>query len=211
MNRRVRTPAALLLLALVGLAALFFLLPGRTAPAESSREVRFVREMTQHHVQAIDMATRLRDRTRDRTLRSLALDIILSQQEQIGQMRGWLTLWGRPWGGAGMDAAHARAMGMATPAEVQSLDTLSVPQAEVRFLQLMRRHHQGALAMVQPVLSGPLRPEVRALARQIAASQGAEIRLMDSLLKERGATPLPAPGQDMDGMDMGGAGEKHDH
>lgn len=189
------SPAVLAASALVVaelLAALLLLAPQFAKPAESSTETRFVREMIQHHAQAVDMATRIRDRSTDRTLRSLALDIQLSQQEQIGQMRGWLTLWGLPWGGAGMSAEHAAMMGMATPTEVNSLDTGTPAQAEREFLQLMIRHHQGAVAMVEPVLSERVRPEVLTLARQIAATQGAEIRTMTALLEARGAEPLPA-------------------
>ncbi|MFB9994363.1 DUF305 domain-containing protein [Deinococcus oregonensis] len=186
------------------LAAFLLLAPTLAKPGESSTETRFVREMIQHHTQAVDMATRIRDRSTDRTLRSLALDIQLSQQEQIGQMRGWLTLWGLPWGGAGMSAEHAAMMGMATPAEVNSLDTGTPAQAEQEFLRLMIRHHQGAVAMVKPVLTERVRPEVLALARQINATQAAEIRLMTTLLNSRGAQPLPAPSDTMDGMDMGG-------
>ena len=53
-------------------------------------------------------------------------------------MRGWLTLWGLPWGGEGMSAEHARMMGMATPEELGHLDTLPPAAAE--------RHFLGALA-----------------------------------------------------------------
>ncbi|THF66043.1 DUF305 domain-containing protein [Deinococcus sp. Arct2-2] len=195
-------------LAVAALLAAFLLLAPRLAkPSEASTETRFVREMIQHHAQAVDMATRIRDRSTDRTLRSLALDIQLSQQEQIGQMRGWLTLWGLPWGGAGMSSEHAAMMGMATPTEVNSLDESTPAQAEREFLQLMIRHHQGAVAMVKPVLTERVRPEVLALARQIASTQAAEIRLMTALLESRGGKPLPTPSAagTMDGMDMGGA------
>lgn len=199
---------ALLALAVLGLAAVLAL-PRLVTPREGSTEVRFVREMIQHHAQAVDMATRIRDRSGDRVLRSLALDIMLSQQEQIGQMRGWLTLWGLPWGGQGMTAEHARMMGMATPAELNSLDTQPVSEAEKTFLQLMIRHHRGALEMLKPALGNGVRPEVQALARQIQAAQGGEIRLMTQLLADRNARPLPAPSGDgggMDGMEMGGHG-----
>lgn len=145
-NLRRALPFIAVLLAAV--AAALLLAPRLINPAEDSREVRFVREMIQHHTQAIDMATRVRDTTTDPELRSLALDIMLGQQEQIGQMRGWLTLWGRPWAGDGMSAEHARMMGMATQAEVATISTQPEKQAEVTFLQLMTRHHQGALAMV---------------------------------------------------------------
>lgn len=199
-NLRRALPFIAVLLAAV--AAALLLAPRLINPAEDSREVRFVREMIQHHTQAIDMATRVRDTTTDPELRSLALDIMLGQQEQIGQMRGWLTLWGRPWAGDGMSAEHARMMGMATQAEVATISTQPEKQAEVTFLQLMTRHHQGALAMVPPALESGVRPEVQALARQIQAAQSAEITLMTRLLKDRGAQPLPAPGG-MGGMDMG--------
>ncbi|WP_034407879.1 DUF305 domain-containing protein [Deinococcus murrayi] len=176
------------------LVALALALTSRSGtPAEGSPEVRFVREMTQHHAQAVDMATRLRERTQDRTLRSLTLDILLSQQEQIGQMRGWLTLWGLPWGGQGMSAEHARRMGMATPQELNALDTLPLRDAEAHFLRLMIRHHQGALSMVEPALGSGIRPEVRTLARQIQATQGGEIRLMEDLLRRRGEDLPPPP------------------
>ncbi|MBB5363209.1 DUF305 domain-containing protein [Deinococcus humi] len=206
-NTHRRVLLSILLLLAVALAALLLVprlnLSGDSGPAEGSTEVRFVREMIQHHTQAVDLATRIRERGTDPAIRTLALDILLSQQEQIGQMHGWLTLWKRPWGGPGMSEAHARSMGMATPQQVKGLNTLPPAQAETTFLQLMTRHHQGALMMAKPVLNADtdVRPEVQALARQIESSQGAEIRTMTELLKERGAAPLPAP-QGMDGMEM---------
>ena len=201
-----RRPALLAVLALAAAAllAVALALTSRSGtPAESSPEVRFVREMTQHHAQAVDMATRLRERTDDRTLRSLTLDIVLSQQEQIGQMRGWLTLWGLPWGGEGMSAEHARMMGMATPQELNQLGTLPVTDAEAHFLRLMIRHHQGALSMVEPALGDGIRPEVRTLARQIQATQGGEIRLMEDLLRQRGEQALPPPEAAQEGAHEG--------
>ncbi|WP_291430080.1 DUF305 domain-containing protein [Deinococcus sp.] len=198
MLRRLALPVLVVLAAVLG-----GLLPRLAGPAESSTEVRFVREMIQHHAQAVDMATRVREASSDPQVRVLALDIMLSQQEQIGQMRGWLTLWKRPWAGAGMDAGHAHAMGMATQAQVENLSALRGRAADVNFLQLMIRHHQGALGMVGPALNPGVRPEVQALARQIQATQSAEVALMTRLLRERGAQPLPTPASspaDMDGM-----------
>lgn len=186
-----------ILLLAVALAGLFLgprlNLGADRGPAEGSTEVRFVREMLQHHAQAVDLSTRVRERDTAPAVRMLALDILLSQQEQIGQMHGWLTLWNRPWGGPGMSEEHARGMGMATPQEAARLDTLPPAQAEVAFLQLMVRHHRGALAMAEPALDTGVRPEVRALARQIVASQDAEIRTMTDMLRARGAAPLPTP------------------
>src|SRR5262245_60788609 len=66
------------------------------APRERSAEVGFARDMATHHAQAVNLATLLRDRSDDEEMRQLALDIMLTQQAQIGQMQGWLAVWGLP-------------------------------------------------------------------------------------------------------------------
>lgn len=80
---------------LVSVAVLAFWLGTRqsSAPGENSPEAGFARDMMMHHAQAVDMATLLRDRTEDPEMRQLALDIMLTQQAQIGQMQGWLAVW----------------------------------------------------------------------------------------------------------------------
>ncbi len=185
-------------------AALLGLILGLTAgwllfnrtPAEGSADVRFARDMAVHHNQAVEMAMLLRDRTKDDELRTLTLDIMLTQQAQIGQMQGWLASWGYSLGGGSTMGAHGEAMGMAPQPKVNALATLPLHEAEVSFLQLMIRHHQGAVAMAEETLREARRPEVRALAEAIVASQQSEITYMQELLAERGVTDPaaePAP------------------
>ena len=93
--------AAILLVALggtLGLAASTALDSGREAgaPLDDSVDAGFARDMSDHHAQAVQMATTIRDRTANPEIRSLALDILLTQQHQIGQMYGWLTAWHLP-------------------------------------------------------------------------------------------------------------------
>lgn len=57
-------------------------------PGEDSPEVGFARDMMLHHAQAVDMATLVRDRTDDPDMRQIALDMLLTQQGQIGRMQG---------------------------------------------------------------------------------------------------------------------------
>jgi uncharacterized protein (DUF305 family) len=51
--------------------------------------------MSVHHAQAVGMALIILDRSRDRQIRILATDIALTQQAQIGQMRGRCLAWRR--------------------------------------------------------------------------------------------------------------------
>ncbi|NUR14861.1 MAG: DUF305 domain-containing protein [Dermatophilaceae bacterium] len=65
-------------------------------PAEDGADVGFARDMQTHHNQAVQMALIIRDKTTDPTLRAVAYDIATSQQQQSGQMYGWLAHWGMP-------------------------------------------------------------------------------------------------------------------
>lgn len=166
-------------------------------PGTGSAEVTFAQRMAMHHAQAVAMSTIIYDRSANAELRTLALDVMLTQQSQIGQMQGWLTLWGQPLtppvsatsmtGMAGMSgsAGMAGMPGMATQAEVDALRTAPVSAAETSYLRLMIRHHQGGVTMAREVLNQTSRPEVVRMARSIIASQQSEITYMQRLLDQR--------------------------
>lgn len=133
------------------------------------------------------MAIFLRDRTADPDLRIFALDIMLTQQTQIGQMQGWLAAWGRSQAGREPPmAGHGEHMGMATAAQVAELGTLPVAEAEVAFLRLMIRHHEGGIAMARDAIEETRRSEVVRLASSIVSGQESEIAFMRELLGRRG-------------------------
>lgn len=183
-------PAVLALLAL-GIGGAWLLRP--SFPQSTSAEAVFARDMAAHHAQAVEMATIIRDRTTNEELRYLTLDMILTQQAQFGQMQGWLAVWQQPLAVAEPPMnGHGEHMGMATAEQIDSLRTLPVEQAEERFLQLMIRHHQGALLMAEDVLASTSRPEVVRLATAIKNGQSSEIAFMEKRLNERGAA-LPEP------------------
>jgi uncharacterized protein (DUF305 family) len=158
----------------------------------NSPDVTFARDMAAHHEQAVEMALIIRERSDDTELRSLALDMVLTQQAQIGQMQGWLAAWDVPLSGeAPPMAGHGPMMGMANQEQVRSLALLPTHEAEIGFLQLMIRHHQGGVRMAQEALEQARRPEVRRLATAIVAGQQSEIDTMVEALRQRGARPLP--------------------
>lgn len=192
-------------------------------PADESAEAGFARDMATHHAQAVDMAFLIRDRTDDPRVRMLADDIIVTQSAQRGMFMGWLQLWGLPQAPAGprmawMADAHAdhagmpahdrggpggaMAMaGMATADELDALRAAAGRDAEVLFLQLMIRHHEGGVLMARAVLDRSAHEAVTTMAGAIDRAQLGEIETMTGLLTERGAQPLPsllqeAPSQD---------------
>lgn len=171
-------------------------------PDEGSADVGFARDMRTHHAQGVELAELLRARTENEDLRVVAADIALTQQAQIGQMRGWLDVWSLPptstdppmaWAhDAGADTADGEheMPGLATDEELADLERATGERAEVQFLQLMIRHHQGAVSMALQAVELAGEEEVQTLAQTIAQSQQAEIRYLTALLTARDAEPL---------------------
>jgi uncharacterized protein (DUF305 family) len=163
------------------------------APAPAAADVRFMQRMIAHHGQALTMTALVPARTEREDLRLVAERIAISQRNEIALMRRWLQRHGAAvpdssaHGGHGADAAgQAAAMpGMLTDAELSRLSSASGPAFERLFLELMIRHHEGALAMVAELLATPgaaQDTEVFRLASDVDADQRAEIRRLRSLL-----------------------------
>ena len=194
---------------------------GRTEqPTTDSVDAGFARDMSRHHLQAVEMANLALTRSQDAEVRRLAFDISSTQTNQAGRMQGWLSLWGLPltssevmaWmddpamGGHDMTGHDMAAMsgtaaaddgavmpGMATETELSRLRALSGTPFDVLFLQLMIRHHEGGLEMAQYGEQHAAEPAVRGLAGSIVAAQTAETATMEQMLGARGGTPLPGP------------------
>ena len=139
------------------------------------------------------MTLPLSQRSQDQTLRTLTLDMLLTQQAQIGQMQGWLAAWNQPLASSPSSMETMPGMsdmntmpGMASQTQVNALLTLPEPVAEVSFLRLMIRHHQGGVTMAQEVLRQTQQPAVVRLATAIVQSQQSEILAMQEMLRERG-------------------------
>lgn len=81
--------AALLVVAL----AVGYLVGRPSVPLDNSADAGFLRDMSVHHSQAVDMSMIILDKTDDETLTTLAEDIARTQQAQIGRMHGWLVQW----------------------------------------------------------------------------------------------------------------------
>lgn len=166
-------------------------------PAEGAIDVGFLQDMTVHHSQAVAMAVRARTDSTDPEVRQLAFDIETTQTSQIGRMEGWLTLWNQPltppsgqyMGWMGMPTAQMP--GMASQADLARLRAATGRDLDVTFLQLMLRHHQGGLPMMEQASTGASVDAVRALAHSMVVSQQAEAAAMTAMLAARGAAPLP--------------------
>jgi uncharacterized protein (DUF305 family) len=176
-------------------------------PADTSVDAGFARDMQAHHTQAVELSRLVRDRTDDEAIRTLALDILLTQNNQAGQMAGWLETWGLPqasdrpamaWAGEGHQHAAttsddgdaprglAAMPGWVSNDDMARLDAAEGVDAERLYLQLMIPHHEGGVEMAEMAVDAAQGAQVRALARSIIRSQTAEITVLETMLEERG-------------------------
>ncbi|MDX1990999.1 MAG: DUF305 domain-containing protein [bacterium] len=156
----------------------------------SEAEVGFARDMMVHHAQAVEMALLIYDRTENDILRSIALDMMLTQQAQIGQMQGWLRLWDVPVAGTDLPMAwmgmptEGLMTGMATDAQMNLLRQAAGVEADRLFISMMIPHHQSGIHMAEAVLERGDTPVVQAMAQAIIDAQQREIEELEALAAE---------------------------
>lgn len=160
--------------------------------AASEASIRFVHGMLAHHAQALEMAALVPSRSTNETIRLLAERIDVSQRDEIALMTRWLERRGAPVPGPdGAHAQHGDMPGMLTPADMQRLAGASGTAFDRLFLELMIRHHEGALVMVAQLFEAGRGddPELFQIANHIDADQRAEIDRMRRLLNSLGGAP----------------------
>lgn len=156
-------------------------------------DVGFCADMTAHHVQALAMCQRVLGRDTGDPVQAAATEVLTNQAIEVGQMRAWLADWGEStaapdlvmgWMGMNDGAGMPLAMmpGYATAAELQDLSRADGLDQGRMWLELMRAHHVGGVAMAEAAAAAAGSDKVRRLAAAQAEVQTYEISQYDLLL-----------------------------
>jgi uncharacterized protein (DUF305 family) len=145
--------------------------------------------MIPHHQGALVMSQEVIDKSKRFGLVSLAKSIIVEQTKEIAQMKKWRKEW-YPNASATPIMWHAEMnheMTM-TPEHKQMMQmSMSLGKADkefdLRFLNAMIPHHEGAVTMGKDLLQKSKRPEMQKLAKSIISSQQKEIDAMNQSRK----------------------------
>ncbi|MFE4106738.1 DUF305 domain-containing protein [Almyronema epifaneia] len=154
-------------------------------PKDADFDLRFIDGMILHHQGAIAMAEAALQNSQRDQVKQLAQAIIAAQQSEISQLQQWRQAW-YPNAGSEPVMYHAQ-MGhtMAMTPEMQVAMRMDGGLGEadadfdLRFIDGMIPHHEGALAMAKQVIENSDRPELKALAQAILATQQSEIDQMN--------------------------------
>ncbi|MFI5763505.1 DUF305 domain-containing protein [Streptomyces sp. NPDC051563] len=140
----------------------------------------YVRNMIEHHGQALTMSALAPDRASADGVKRLAERIAAAQKPEIGAMQGWAARNPAPTAAPG-GHDHAAMPGMATEQQLAELTAARGPEFDRLFLTLMTAHHEGALKMTGEVLAAGNNAAVEEMANEVAATQSAEIHRMRAM------------------------------
>ncbi|WP_010409875.1 DUF305 domain-containing protein [Citromicrobium sp. JLT1363] len=171
------------------------------------QDARFMQMMIPHHAQAVDMVALVEERTSNADILAIAGRIAAGQDDEIAFMRDWLTSRGQATRmqhtaqamGGMSHADHMASMGMASPDQMARLATLEGAAFDAYFIELMTRHHKGAVDMVDDLLDQPgtaYDPVMFEFVNDIKTEQQDEIDRMNAIAARLSGDPRAslAPG-----------------
>ncbi len=153
-------------------------------PVDADYDLRFIDGMVMHHQGAVNMAEEALKKSQHPETKKLAQDIIAAQKQEIEQMKQWRQTWYPNADQTPMawSAKMGHMMAMSEDMEQSMMMNMDLGSADadfdLRFIDAMIPHHEGALVMAEDALNKTKRPEIKKLSQDILASQQQEIEPM---------------------------------
>ncbi|MEH2462933.1 DUF305 domain-containing protein [Nostoc sp.] len=158
-------------------------------PADANLDLRFIDAMIPHHQGAVEMAKEAQQKSKRPEIKKLADNIIKSQNQEITQMKQWRQAWYPKAGdkpmaydsqmGHMMEMSSDQMKGMMMSQDLGAADA----EFDLRFINAMIPHHEGAVTMAKDVLGKSKRPEIKQLGQEIIKAQNTEIKQMQQWRK----------------------------
>lgn len=149
----------------------------------NAADVAFAQGMIPHHRQAVEMAALASSRAESAEVKKLAGDIRKAQDPEIKTLAEWLTSWDEkvPTESSMNHSPHDMD-GMMSSEKMDKLEKSSGQEFDAVFMEMMIKHHEGAVAMARAEREeGAYRP-AKHMANTIVSSQTGEIKQMNKLL-----------------------------
>ena len=153
---------------------------GSSAAKAGDADIAFLAGMVPHHAQAVEMSEIVLEKDPPAEVAALARQIKDAQAPEIEQMERMLTDLGTS---PGEHSEHAGGHGgMMSEQEMAELEDATGTEAARLYLEKMIAHHQGAIEASEKEIAEGRHEPAKALAREIARAQAAEIATMRQLL-----------------------------
>lgn len=144
------------------------------SPSVANFEIQFMTGMIDHHQMAVEMAEICLAKAVHEELRSMCQNIIATQSAEIEEMQSWLQEW--------YGITYEPTMKPGDQKMLERLASLSGPEFEIAFMEMMVKHHEGAIKEARKCLDKAAHAELRELCENIIATQSAEIQQLQTWL-----------------------------
>ncbi len=135
----------------------------------------FINDMIEHHMGAISMAKEAQEKSQRDEIKQLSNNIIAAQEKEITMLYDWKKNWYNDTDKVEIQGGHGASM-------MQDLGNAD-EEFDLRFINAMVDHHQGAIDMANNILKTTQRAEIKTLAQNIIADQSKEISQMNEWKK----------------------------
>ncbi len=184
---------------------------GSSSKASASNEVdkAFVGLMVPHHMSALEMADMAKMKGLHPQIKTLALNIVSTQNAEIDQMKGIAKDIGADVESGSMsgmdhgsgdsmgDAENLKTLGLTQNGAGMSMDMTALGNAKPfdrTFIDMMVAHHMGAISMAKVELAKGVNPGLKSIAQKIIGAQQKELTEMNSWRTNWYGGPAPATG-----------------
>jgi len=151
------------------------------ARQDRSVDQGFIRHMSTHHEQGILLASMAAERAGDPHLRALSKLMAASQGGETRILAHWWTSWFDEPMQTCSAQERAAMPGLLDAADLAKLQSIEASSFDGLFVDLMTRHHKGAVAMADALLRGQSDPRLMIMAHAIRHAQQGEIALMHGI------------------------------
>lgn len=175
--------AAAVIIALAVTGAVWVVADDGAPQPMNAVDVGFLRDMLDHHEQALLISEIYLDERPDSGVAPYASEVILYQQRDIDWMEAWLAeedySRGEPdrmameW--MGMSVPVAEMAGMQTAEFLARLDDATGEEADLLFLTMMSDHHRGGIHMAEYAAANGADEQIMEFATAVARNQNIEI------------------------------------
>lgn len=153
-------------------------------PGDTNYDLRFIDAMIPHHEGAVIMAKEAQQKSQRPEIQKLAQEIIAAQNQEISSLKQWRQSW-YPQASEAPQTWHPQMQHMMamSPEQIAAMRMdldlgTADTEFDLRFINAMIPHHEGAVIMAKDALKKSKRPEIQKLAQEIISSQETEIQQM---------------------------------
>ncbi|MBI4779875.1 MAG: DUF305 domain-containing protein [Oscillatoriophycideae cyanobacterium NC_groundwater_1537_Pr4_S-0.65um_50_18] len=150
-------------------------------PEDEYFDLRFLDAMILHHQGAVNMAEEVLEKSDRLSLRKMAREIILVQKREVRRMQSWREAWYPDADQRPLMYVADKQQTLPMTQEMQDAMMMNMDMGsadedfDLRFINAMLPHHQGAVAMAGEALLRSDRPDIWRLSQSILGVQQQEI------------------------------------